>query len=322
MTRSYILGALGTDWTETEELFRASLATDVQLLEDVNNSILHNNGKMLRPLLSLCMARACGCTDAAESHKLAAAVELLHNATLLHDDVADLAEERRGRPTVNSIYGPVPAVLVGDFWLASAIGLVSESKHYRQLSEAFAKTVKDLVEGEMLQQQKAFSSDTTEEDCLRIIYCKTGSLFELACSMAVSVGGCPQEYRELASAYGTAIGYAFQIKDDILDYVGKDLGKPVGIDIREKKITLPLIGAMKNSGAEDEIRRLVAGIDSNPENPEKIHTFVLENGGIGYAEKRLEDYIAQACKAVSVLPGSEFKDILIGLAEYNALRER
>ncbi len=147
MTRSYILGALGTDWTETEELFRASLATDVQLLEDVNDSILNNNGKMLRPLLSLCMARACGCTDAAESHKLAAAVELLHNATLLHDDVADLAEERRGRPTVNSIYGPVPAVLVGDFWLASAIGLVSESKHYRQLSEAFAKTVKDLVEG-------------------------------------------------------------------------------------------------------------------------------------------------------------------------------
>ena len=324
MSREDIIAILGPDLTKVSELLRTTLHTEVPLLSSINDGLLEHSGKMLRPLVAVAMARAAGgglATD--DSIRYAAAVEILHNATLLHDDVADEASTRRGAPTVFSAWGPTPAVLVGDFWLAAAVDLLSDGPDLKWIVSTFSRTLKDLAEGEMLQQQKAFMADTTEADYLRIVFCKTASLFVSACTSAVKSVHGPQEYFDAAAAYGRALGIAFQIKDDIMDYSpSPDSGKPAGIDLSEQKITLPLLGALKGSPREAEIRALVKGIPSHPENCAAVRDFVLAEGGLDYAMAKLEDYIAEAVDALAVLPDSPEKDILAAVAKYNALRTR
>ena len=210
---------LGDDWKAVKEKIETSLMSDIALLNSTNSTILSNSGKQLRPLLALLIARACSGHQISEATvRYAAASELLHNATLLHDDVADNSEQRRGMPTIMSLMGPSVSVLVGDYWLVKAMELIlgsSEGDHL--VIKIFSKTLSDLAEGEMLQLQKAQSGDTCEDDYLRIIYSKTASLFEAACvSAAISVNAS-QEYRKAAKDYAVALGIAFQIKDDILD---------------------------------------------------------------------------------------------------------
>jgi octaprenyl-diphosphate synthase len=275
-------------------------------------------------LLALLIARACSGHQISEATvRYAAASELLHNATLLHDDVADNSEQRRGMPTIMSLMGPSVSVLVGDYWLVKAMELIlgsSEGDHL--VIKIFSKTLSDLAEGEMLQLQKAQSGDTCEDDYLRIIYSKTASLFEAACvSAAISVNAS-QEYRKAAKDYAVALGIAFQIKDDILDYSGTaSVGKPLGVDILEQKITMPLLGAMMNAPAEEvRIRGLVKGIVDHPENRDDIVAFVKENAGLEYAVQQLDKYVAQAVDALSVLPLSKERELLEGLAYFTAKR--
>lgn len=322
MSKEAIIEYLGSDWTRTQEMIRSSLQTDVELLSDVNEEVLSHGGKMLRPMLTLLIARACGILTE-DSIKYAVASEILHNATLMHDDVADESAERRGVPTVSSRLGPNAAVLVGDFWLARAVRVVLDTDHHEEVVSYFSKTLADLAEGEMLQLQKASSGDTTEEEYYRIIYSKTASLFEASLlAGAVSSEAC-DEYKEIARNYAKSLGIAFQIKDDILDYVGdKKVGKPVGIDLREQKITLPLIGAMMNSPREKEIRQKVTRIHSNPEYLEEISEYVRNGGGLEYAAKRLKEHVERAVAALSPLPDSRAKEFLIQLAEYNIFREQ
>lgn len=302
-------------------MVRSRLSSNVSLLREVNDSLLAHGGKMMRPQLCLLMARACG-VPGDDTRRFAAAVELLHNSTLLHDDVADNSPTRRGIPTVMSLMGPVPAVLVGDFWLARSIDVVLNSRHRDWAITAFAKTLGDLAEGEMLQQQKAFSCDTTEVDYLQIIYCKTASLFEVACTSAAVSVDASQELYSAAQAYGKALGMAFQIKDDILDYSGGDLGKPAGRDLAERKITLPLLGAIKGSADSDAMRSLVKGIPDHPENQEAITAFVRENGGMEYAQDKLHGYISDAMEALSAIPSSKAKEMLEEFARLNEIREK
>lgn len=321
MDRQRIIGLLEPEWSRMTGLIGESLFSDVPLLEKTNGLILSNAGKMLRPMLSLLMARSCGeVTD--DSIRFAAASEMLHNATLMHDDVADDSMERRGRPSVMSLLGPNSAVLVGDFWLAKAVEMVLAGIRHDEVVKLFSKTLTDLAEGEMLQLQKASTADTTEEDYCRIIYCKTASLFEAACvSAAVSVD-CRGEYLSAASSYAVNTGMAFQIKDDILDYAGDEsLGKPVGVDVKEQKITLPLLGALKNSPREREIRDMVLNIHAHPGDCETVRDFVMENGGIAYASGQLDVYIANAEKALSPLPDSVEKEMLVELARFNSFRK-
>ena len=192
---------LGRDWTAVQERISSSLRSDIPLLNTTNDSILSNSGKQMRPALSLLIARACSCGGnvSEATVRYAAASELLHNATLLHDDVADDSDQRRGVPTIMSLMGPSVSVLVGDYWLVKAMELIlgpSESDH--RVIKIFSKTLSDLAEGEMLQLQKAQKGDTDENDYLRIIYNKTASLFEAACvSAAISVEACP-EYEKAA----------------------------------------------------------------------------------------------------------------------------
>ena len=326
MERKDILGYLGDDWIRTGDLIRSSLDSDIELLNWTNAYILSHGGKQLRPMLSLLMARACGGGPLPEdSLRYAAAVELLHNATLLHDDVADGSMTRRGAPTVASVLDPEHSVLVGDYWLVKAVKLVIDaSKNVLEVVRLFAGTLERLAEGEMLQLQKASSGDTSEEDYLRIIASKTGSLFETAClSAAISVGASP-EVREVSARYAENLGYAFQIKDDILDYAGGDIGKPVGVDVREGKITLPLLGALErvDKDLQEVIRGKVRTIREHPENAVEIMDFVREYDGISYAQERLRAFSAMAKEALSPLPGSPAKDYLVALATFTEEREK
>lgn len=315
---------LGKDWDSVKKKIESALVSDIDLLNATNSSILSNSGKQLRPLLALLVARACSCHEVSESTvRYAAAAELLHNATLLHDDVADNSAQRRGVPTIMSLMGPSVSVLLGDYWLVKAMELILQSSEGDHLViKIFSKTLSDLAEGEMLQLQKAQSGDTCEADYLRIIYSKTASLFEAACvSAAISVNAS-EEYRKAAKDYALALGIAFQIKDDILDYSGTEsVGKPLGVDILEQKITMPLIGAMVNAPAEEaRIRGLVKGIADHPENRDEIVDFVKENSGLEYAVERLDRYVAQAVEALSVLPASRERELLEELAYFTAKR--
>ena len=185
MRKEDVIAFLGDDWVKMTAQMREALHTDISLLATTNEGLLSHSGKLLRPILTMLMARACAGYCSADTIRFATTVELLHNATLLHDDVADESSERRGMPTVNSLLGPQSAVLIGDFWLARAMDKVMETDRFsRSVVKIFSDTLVDLAEGEMLQLEKASTADTTEEDYLRIIRCKTASLFVSACSSA------------------------------------------------------------------------------------------------------------------------------------------
>ena len=312
---------LGEDWTRMRELIRAGLHTDVALLEDVNGQVFAHSGKMLRPLISLLVAKALGEPNDDSLH-YAAASELLHNATLMHDDVADESSERRGAPTVSAMLGPSAAVLVGDFWLAKAVETVFVTERFSRVVKFFSDTLSDLAEGEMYQLEKASSADTTEEDYFRIIQCKTASLFVAAAVSGACSVDAPEELQEAAKAYATALGTAFQIKDDILDYAGTgELGKPVGMDLKEQKITLPLIGALSTLEDESPVRDKILHIHEHPEYCGQLHSFVIERGGIEYAAARLQEYIDKAVDALRPVPDSPVRDALVEIARFNAFRK-
>ena len=316
---------LEPDWSKVSDGIRSVLGSDIELLNATNMSILSHSGKQMRPMLALLMARACSGGMVTEaSIRYAASSELLHNATLLHDDVADDSEQRRGVPTIMSLMGPAVSVLVGDYWLVKAMELIlgNADSDIRAI-KIFSKTLSDLAEGEMLQLQKAQKGDTDQNDYLRIIYNKTASLFEAACvSAAVSVGASEQ-YVKAAKDYAVALGLAFQIKDDILDYDGSEaVGKPLGVDILEQKITMPLLGAMSNVSAEEaaRVRGLVSDIAGHPEYRDEIVEFVKSNGGFEYAVRELDRYVEDAVKALDVLPDSYEKECLVALAYFTGKR--
>ena len=328
MNRAEVVDFLGKDWSRCCARMTDALSSDIDLLNRTNDSILEHGGKKLRPMLSLLVARALSPDNeplSEDSIRYATAVELLHNATLLHDDVADRSDTRRGRPTVMSLLGSSAAVLVGDFWLVRAVDeVLSAESHKLEVIALFSKTLSDLAEGEMFQLQKAGSDDTTEEDYLRIIYCKTASLFVTACVSAAKAVDASAEDEEMVRRYAKALGMAFQIKDDILDYAGGDLGKPVGQDLKEQKITMPLLGALSSADArtEQEVRSWVRGAAESDENCSRVLEFVAQRGGLEYARRRLDEYVAQAVSALAPLKHSQAREYLIALAEYSASRNK
>ena len=316
-----------SDWLAVQEKITSALLSDIDLLNATNRSILSNSGKQLRPLLALLFARICSGGVTPESAvRYAAAAELLHNATLLHDDVADDSAQRRGVPTIMSLMGPSVSVLVGDYWLVKAMELILQSSDTDvRAIKIFSKTLSDLAEGELLQLQKAQTGDTTESDYLRIIYNKTASLFEAACLSAALSVDADEQKQQAAKDYSYALGIAFQIQDDILDYSGTDsVGKPLGVDVLEQKITIPLLGALTNVSEQEQarVRGLVNDIVGHPEHRDEIVAFVRENGGIEYSRARLEEYVEKAVHALDVLPESQEKEYLKALAHFTAKRDK
>ena len=322
MLRDEIIDFLGEDWVTLNGYIKDSLFSDIPLLQQVNEDILVHGGKMLRTIVALLVARMIsGTTAPDDSIRVAAATEMLHNATLLHDDVADESPTRRGEPTLFSRIGPSGAVLVGDFWLARAMELTISYSKRDSVAKIFSKAMTNLAEGEMLQLQNASGNGTNKEDYFRIIYCKTASLFETAClSVSVSCNATPEQ-QEAVKEYAVSLGIAFQIKDDILDYVGDEaLGKPTGIDLKEHKITLPLLCCFDDAAKEAEIRKMISDIHNHPEYCEQIRTFVLENRGVEKAGDILESYIRKSLDALDVFPDGKEKEFLTRIAKYNTIR--
>lgn len=303
---------------EVSTLLETSLESDIGLLDATNRSLLSQGGKLMRPMLSLLSAGACGGINA-DSVRFAAASELIHNATLLHDDVVDGASVRRGKPTVMSILNGPASVLVGDFWLVKAIRCILDADRYSERAiRLFSKTLSDLAEGEMLQMQKASDCDTTREDYIRIIYSKTASLFEAAALSGAVSAEAPEEWTAALAGFARNLGLAFQIKDDIFDYTGGDaLGKPVGIDLREQKITLPLLCALDSAPEEaPAIRTLVGQISDHPELADNVRSFVLDHGGVEKAVEKMDKYITEAVFCLEELPQSPEKSYLVELARF------
>ena len=304
---------------EVSAMQEACLESDIALLDATNRSLLSQGGKQLRPILSLLAAGACGGINP-DSVRFAAASELIHNATLLHDDVVDGATTRRGKPTVMSILSGPASVLVGDFWLVRAIRCILDAGRYSErVIRLFAKTLADLAEGEMLQLQKASGGDTTREEYFRIIYFKTASLFEAAVLSGAVSADAPEEWTAALAGYARNLGLAFQIKDDIFDYTGGEaLGKPVGIDLREQKITLPLLAALE-SVSDDEasaVRAMVAQIADMPALAVRVRNFALERGGVEKAAAEMGKYIDEAVSCLDELPPSAEKTYLADLARF------
>ena len=303
-----------------------ALGSDIQLLSSINRSLREHPGKMMRPMLSLLCAGAVGRLTE-DTYHFAAATELLHNATLLHDDVVDGATERRGLPTVYSLLGGSAAVLIGDFWLVQCLQLVlgSSSPQANRVLRIFADTLGHLAEGEILQMQKAREADTTQEDYIRIIYGKTASLFESAAhTAAISVGAGEETYQALGD-YARALGIAFQIKDDIFDYEeDAEIGKPVGIDLLEQKITQPLLCALEAAGAAEQarVRSLVKDMPDHPENAEQVRAFVKEHDGVQKAAQTMDAYVDRAISCLDILPETKEKTYLVRMARFIGQRDK
>lgn len=308
---------LGDVWHCFESKFTDVLHSDVELLNSVNKRILDNGGKQLRPLLCLLSGKACG--ELTElTVDCAVTSELIHTATLLHDDVADNSSVRRGAPTVMSLFGPSVSVLIGDYWLSKAIALLVGNAG-NEIILAFSTALESLARGEMLQLQKASECDTEMEDYLKIISCKTAALFRAAVTSGAYSVKAPGKYVKAMSDYAEYLGLAFQMRDDIFDYVPKmDVGKKLGVDILEQKITLPLIEALRHSSPEKnaEIRGMVRDIAEHNEYKDWIMDFVNASSGVARAEETLAGYSAKAVECLEALPESEEKSMLRELALY------
>ena len=324
MDQTAVRKRLQAELDQVNKLILDSLESDIELLNRTNRALLDHPGKQLRPILALLVARAIGGRVNDDPLRFAAASELLHNATLLHDDVADGSAERRGRPTVMSLLGSRASVLLGDFWLVRAVARILEaSRESNRVIRIFADTLADLAEGEMLQLQKASAGDTQEADYQRIIYNKTASLFVAAAlSAAISAQATPVQ-EEAVRSYAENLGMAFQIKDDIFDYQeNASIGKPVGQDLQEQKITLPLLGALQAAPEQEaSVRRMVTQIGEHPEYQMEIVAFVKARGGMDYAVARLDEYVDKAIAALDVLPQGEDRQALADLARFVSERK-
>lgn len=311
---------LGKAWTDFQRCFAESLESDIPLLDKANQYLLGHGGKKLRPLFTLLIAKALRGDCNERVVRCAAASELLHTATLMHDDVADNAPTRRGVPTIMTVYSPTTAVLLGDYWLSKAMDLIIDHPDKRVL-HVFSKCLADLASGEMLQLEKAEKADTTEDDYRRIIYCKTTSLFE-ACmvSAACSVEASEEEI-ERCRIYAWHIGQAFQMRDDMLDYSPElSIGKPTGQDILEKKITLPLFGLFEKAP-----RSVVREVRSRMKNPDAelvsdVFAWVRQYDAMSYAREKLDAEIRQAVEVLAAFPASPSRDYLEKMAGMIAIR--
>ena len=311
---------LGQDWTDFQRCFADSLQTDIPLLKKANDFVLQHSGKKLRPTFTMLIAKALRghCNELVIS--CAAASELLHTATLMHDDVADDAATRRGAPTIKALYSPTTAVLVGDFWLSRAMDLIIDHPDRRVL-HIFSKCLDDLARGEMLQLERAQKGDTTEADYRQIIYCKTTSLFEAAIVSAAYSVEATDEETECCRQYAHHIGLAFQMMDDILDYSPElSIGKPTGQDIMEKKITLPLLCLFRKAPAsvERSLRRRMKKPDADL--VRDAFALVRQYDALSLARETLQEEVRLAIEAIAPFPPSEAKSYLERLAGMMAVR--
>ncbi|MBL4652166.1 MAG: polyprenyl synthetase family protein [Flavobacteriales bacterium] len=312
-----------SEMREFERKFKGSMKSNVALLDTVTNYIVKRKGKQMRPMFVFLSAKMCGEIQES-SYTAASLIELLHTATLVHDDVVDEANYRRGFFSINALWKNKIAVLVGDFLLSRGLLLAIEKKEHALL-EIVSNAVREMSEGELLQIEKARRLDIKEEVYFQIIKQKTASLIASCCSCGASSVKADEGIVKKMWEFGEKIGIAFQIKDDLFDFgFGDKIGKPTGIDIKEKKMTLPLIFAL-NQATFLEKRRIINTIKNHNEDKTRVAEvidYVIKSGGIEYASKKMEEYKSNALKLLVDFPESEAKTSLIELVEYTISRKK
>lgn len=316
MTTLPFYTAVTEDFEAVNQLIMRQLHSRVPLVEKIGSYIISAGGKRLRPLVVLLSARACGMNDPRQ-HSLATIIEFLHTATLLHDDVVDTSDLRRGRSTANALWGNAPSVLVGDFLFTRAFELMVQMGNM-EIMRVLANATNVVAEGEVLQLTKVRDANTDEATYMEVIRSKTAMLFEASAHTGAMLAGAPAEQVEALRRYGDALGIAFQLVDDLLDYTGdaEAMGKNVGDDLAEGKPTLPLIYTMREGTAEQAqlIRQAIqkGGMD----NMEAIQAAVRDSGALEYTDKLARRMSNEAVDLLQVLPESEFRDSLEQLARF------
>ena len=317
VTLDDIRPVIGKELDEFEIRFKDSMKSNVPLLDKITYYLIKRRGKQLRPMLVFLSAGLHG-KMGDSTYRAASLIELLHTATLVHDDVVDETYRRRGFFSINALWKNKVAVLVGDYLLSRGLLLAVGNKEF-QLLEQVSRAVQKMSEGELLQIEKTRKLNITEEEYYEIIACKTASLVAACCaSGALSVGMSDEVVKKMWDM-GEQIGMAFQLKDDLLDYgSGQDIGKPIGTDIKEKKMSLPLIFALQKSTYLEK-KRVINQIKNHSQEPEiieEIFNFVKEKGGLEYAKKTMLDYRERAKVMLNKLPDSEYKTAFMNLIEF------
>ena len=317
-----IMNPVKSELNKFESHFEKALKSDVPLLDKVTHYIVKRKGKQMRPMFVFLTSKMLGDINDT-TYNAASLVELLHTATLVHDDVVDDANERRGFFSVNALWKNKIAVLVGDYML-SKILLLSLEKENTDLLAVVARSVKEMSEGELLQIEKSRTLDITEEEYFNVIRKKTASLISTCCEAGAISAGKHQE-RENMRMFGEKVGLAFQIKDDIFDYGSPEkIGKPTGLDIREQKLTLPLIYTLRNAPLkiQKELKRIIKNKNEDPRMIKRATDLVIEFGGITYSYEHMNRLAEEAKELLKDYPKSESKSSLIGLVDYTMNREK
>lgn len=302
--------------------FREAMRSRVRLLDTVVQYLLKRKGKQIRPTLVLLSAEmAGGVTE--RSYRAAALVELLHTATLVHDDVVDEADTRRGVASVNALWKNKVGVLLGDYLLSRGLLLALDAGDY-DLLHVVSDAVRRMSEGELLQIEKARKLDITEDSYFQIISDKTASLLAACMALGAASAGADDATVARAKGVGETLGLAFQIRDDLFDYDAVDVGKPVGLDLQERKMTLPLILALDRADEAERkrIRRIVRKRKKSRADVAEVVRFVAASGGLDAARERMEALAAEAADGLRAFPPSEARDALVGLCAYVVARRR
>ncbi len=315
-----VLDLIKDDFEAVDLRIQSKLQSEIVLINQLSKYIINSGGKRLRPVLTLLAAKACQ-YEGKEHINAAAIIEFIHTATLLHDDVVDASELRRGKETANALFGNEASVLVGDFLYSRAFEMMVDIENM-QIMGIFASTTNVIAEGEVMQLLNIHNAEVSEEDYLTVILSKTAKLFEAATLIGAVLAEQNQEVQDALSAYGMHLGTAFQLVDDVLDYTSdaETLGKNIGDDLAEGKPTLPLIYALKHTSEADQdvIRKAIT--NGEKDNAEQIINIVQSCGAIDYTMQAAHKEVEKACNALNCLPDSPYKTSLIDLALFSAER--
>lgn len=315
-----VLSLIKADFKAVDHCIQQRLESDIVLINELSRYIINSGGKRLRPVLTLLAAKACGYEG--EHHvQSAAIIEFIHTATLLHDDVVDASELRRGKETANALFGNEASVLVGDFLYSRAFEMMVEIENM-QIMGIFANTTNVIAEGEVMQLLNIHNAEISEEDYLRVILSKTAKLFEAATLIGSVLAGQDAQQQADMAAYGMHLGTAFQLVDDVLDYTSdaETLGKNIGDDLAEGKPTLPLIYALQHAKATDADKIKAAIVNGEKDNAAEIIAIVQNCGAIEYTMQAARKEVLSACRFIDKLPDTDYKCALMDLAKFSVER--
>lgn len=319
---SEIQAPIANEMIEFEQKFRSFMKSKVFLLDQIMSYIVKRKGKQMRPMFVFLSAGVTG-QISERTHRGASLIELLHTATLVHDDVVDDSNYRRGYFSINALWKNKIAVIVGDYLLSRGLLLSVDHEDF-DLLKLVSQAVREMSEGELLQMAKARSLDITEDIYYDVIRQKTASLIASCCAVGAASSGASSQEVERMKEFGLKVGMAFQIKDDLFDYGDEEIGKPLGIDIKEQKMTLPLIYALQKAD-KSERRRVIRTIKNESHKPQKVKeviSFVKSSGGIEYAKSVMNNYYKEAEAILESFNPSPFRESLSQLVTYTIERSK